>query len=219
MWFRINLSFHLCALSRQKIHWQCDGRCVFEFAGIYITIVGNAECLWSENSGDKRIAYRGKECYLSTRIYFVGEEDGKLCLNFSSTQWWIRDDYHHAVYTHLHVTSIIHSFNILRVVNNEICVCHPGEPITLKPDVYKYSFKCQLPDELPTSMEGTFGSIRYAAIVTINVPIWPDKVFEKGFTVVKAVNLNEMFELKVINQISLADKRNAVWIKWLILFS
>lgn len=46
-------------------------------AGIYITFVGNAECVWNENSGDKRIAYRGKECYLSTRIYFLGEEDGK----------------------------------------------------------------------------------------------------------------------------------------------
>lgn len=72
-----------------------------------------------------------------------------------------------------------------------------GEPITLKPDVYKYSFTCPLPEDLPTSLEGTFGSIRYAAIVTINVPIWPDKIFEKGFTVVKPVNLNEQFELKV----------------------
>lgn len=116
-------------------------------AGIYITIVGNAECLWTENSGDKRMAYRGKECYLSTRIYFIGKED--------------------------------------------------GEPITLNPDVYKYDFSCQLPEDLPTSMEGTFGSIRYAAIVTINVPIWPDKVYRAGFTVIRAVNLNEMFELKV----------------------
>lgn len=72
-----------------------------------------------------------------------------------------------------------------------------GEPITLKPDVYKYTFSCQLPDEVPTSLEGTYGHIRYSAIVTINVPIWPDKVFEKVFTVIKAVNLNEMFELKV----------------------
>lgn len=56
---------------------------------------------------------------------------------------------------------------------------------------------CQLPEDLPTSLEGTFGSIRYAAIVTINVPIWPDKIFEKVFTVIKPVNLNEMFELKV----------------------
>lgn len=72
-----------------------------------------------------------------------------------------------------------------------------GEPITLKPDVYKYSFSCQLPEDLPSSLEGTFGSIRYAAIVTINVPIWPDKIFEKPFSVIKPVNLNEMFELKV----------------------
>lgn len=109
--------------------------------------MGNAECLWTENSGDKRMAYRGKECYLSTRIYFIGKED--------------------------------------------------GEPITLVPDVYKYDFSCQLPEDLPTSMEGTYGSIRYVAIVTVNVPIWPDKVYRSGFTVIRAVNLNEMFELKV----------------------
>lgn len=47
-------------------------------SGIYITFVGNAETLWSENSGDKRIAYRGKECYLNKRIYFAGEEDGNI---------------------------------------------------------------------------------------------------------------------------------------------
>lgn len=64
-----------------------------------------------------------------------------------------------------------------------------GEPITLKPDVYKYDFQCQLPADLPSSLEGSFGSIRYKAILTINVPIWPDKVFEKGFTVIKPVNL------------------------------
>lgn len=116
-------------------------------SGIYITIVGNAECMWTENSGDKRIFYRGKECYLSTRIFFIGKED--------------------------------------------------GEPITLHPDVYKYDFSCQLPEDLPTSMEGTHGSIRYTATVTVNVPIWPDKIYRSGFTVIRAVNLNEMFELKV----------------------
>lgn len=72
-----------------------------------------------------------------------------------------------------------------------------GESITLQPDVYKYEFSCKLPEELPTSLEGTYGNIRYTTAVTINVPIWPDKIFEKGFTVIKAVNLNEMFELKV----------------------
>lgn len=81
----------------------------------------------------------------------------------------------------------------------------PGESITLKPDVYVYNFSCQLPDDLPSSLEGTFGHIRYRAIVTINVPIWPNKVFEKGFTVIKPVNLNEMFELKVINHIKMFD--------------
>lgn len=75
--------------------------------------------------------------------------------------------------------------------------CNTAEPITLKPDVYRYKFTLPLSDELPSSLEGTFGHIRYMCFVTINVPIWPDKIFEKVFTVVRPVNLNEMFELKV----------------------
>lgn len=67
----------------------------------------------------------------------------------------------------------------------------------MKPDEYVYTFSCQLPDDLPTSLVGSFGSIRYSAVVTINVPLWPDKTFEEDFTVIKTVNLNEMFELKV----------------------
>lgn len=74
---------------------------------------------------------------------------------------------------------------------------HTGEPILLKPDEYVYTFSCQLPDDLPTSLQGSFGTIRYTAVVTINVPLWSDKTFEEDFTVIKTVNLNEMFELKV----------------------
>lgn len=47
-------------------------------SAIYITINGHAECLWSEHSGDKRVAYRGKEHYLAFKTFFVGEEDGEL---------------------------------------------------------------------------------------------------------------------------------------------
>lgn len=72
-----------------------------------------------------------------------------------------------------------------------------GEPITLKPDEYVYTFSCELPDDLPTSLQGTYGNIKYVAVVTISVPSTPDKTFEEDFTVIKPVNLNEMFELKV----------------------
>lgn len=134
--------------------------------------MGNAECLWNENSGDKRIAYRGKECYLSTRIYFYGDEEGKSSENVCI---------HPSIWA------------CKQLLLCKICL---GEASTLKPDVYRYSFKCHLPEEIPSSFEGTFGCIRYAAVVTINVPIWPDKVYEKPFSVCKPVNLNEMFELK-----------------------
>lgn len=81
-----------------------------------------------------------------------------------------------------------------------------GEPFTLKPDEYVYTFSCQLPDDLPTSLQGSFGSIRYTAAVTINVPLWSDKTYEENFTVIKTVNLNDMFELKV----NLASKLKAL---------
>lgn len=46
-------------------------------------------------------------------------------------------------------------------------------------------------------MEGTYGSIRYKVIITFDISIWPDKVFEAGFTVLKTCNLNDFPELKV----------------------
>lgn len=74
-----------CILSKKTQCWNIDDgeqniNSIFHslYIGIYITFVGNAESVWSENSGDKRIAYRGKECYLSNRSYFIGEEDGNL---------------------------------------------------------------------------------------------------------------------------------------------
>lgn len=46
-------------------------------------------------------------------------------------------------------------------------------------------------------MEGTYGSIRYKVIITFEIPNYPDKVFEAGFTVLKTCNLNDFPELKV----------------------
>lgn len=56
-----------------------------------------------------------------------------------------------------------------------------------------------LPDGLPTSFEGRFGHIRYTARVVLDIPLWPDKTFEEPFTVLKAINLNEIPTLRVIH--------------------
>lgn len=55
-----------------------------------------------------------------------------------------------------------------------------------------YNFTCALPVNLPTSFEGTYGHIRYRAEVTLNVPLWPDKSFAEGFTVIRSVDLNAL---------------------------
>lgn len=63
--------------------------------------------------------------------------------------------------------------------------------VTIQPGVYNYDFQIQLPPELPTSIEGVFGYIRYVACVTIDHPVERDPYFETTFTVIKPLNLND----------------------------
>lgn len=55
-----------------------------------------------------------------------------------------------------------------------------------------------LPPELPTSVEGGIGYIRYMVRVVLDIPMWPDPEFEEPFTVIKAINLNAIPALRVI---------------------
>ncbi len=72
-----------------------------------------------------------------------------------------------------------------------------GDPIEIPQGIHTYGFSCDLPVNLPSSMEGTYGSIRYKVIITFDISNWSDKVFEAGFTVLKTCNLNDFPELKV----------------------
>lgn len=67
----------------------------------------------------------------------------------------------------------------------------------LVPGVYNYTFQCNLPIGLPTSVEGIHGHIRYSATVTLIRPMWTDQEFEEGFTVIKPVDLNDQPQLFV----------------------
>lgn len=69
--------------------------------------------------------------------------------------------------------------------------------IVLPMGEHVYTFTCPLPKHLPTSFEGTFGSIRYKAEVTLNLSIWPDKSFSEGFTVIKSLDLNGLDGIRV----------------------
>lgn len=69
------------------------------------------------------------------------------------------------------------------------------------PGTYNYNFQCMLPAELPTSVEAEIGYIRYTARVNIDIPRAFDKEFNTSFTVIKAINLNSMPALRVINAV------------------
>lgn len=69
--------------------------------------------------------------------------------------------------------------------------------VTIPKGEHVYTFTCPLPKHLPTSFEGTYGSIRYKAEVTMNVSLWPDKSFSEGFTVIKSLDLNGLDGVRV----------------------
>lgn len=64
---------------------------------------------------------------------------------------------------------------------------------------HTYNFQCNLPAELPTSVEGNIGYIRYTARVVVDVPMAFDKDFKQGFTVIRPLNLNNNPEMRVSN--------------------
>lgn len=75
-------------------------------------------------------------------------------------------------------------------------VFFPGE-LVVQAGEYNYTFSCVLPVDLPTSVEGKIGFIRYSVIVNLDRPMWPDQEFEESFTVLKPVNLNDNISLRV----------------------
>lgn len=51
--------------------------CVCVIPAIYLHIYGVAKSEWGEQHGNYRHYYKGKEVYLSVRIFFFGAENGK----------------------------------------------------------------------------------------------------------------------------------------------
>lgn len=66
------------------------------------------------------------------------------------------------------------------------------------PGAHRFPFECHLPPNLPTSVEGRIGHIRYSARVIIDVPMWRNKEFAQSFTVYRAIDLNADPRMRVI---------------------
>lgn len=65
-----------------------------------------------------------------------------------------------------------------------------GEPTYVPIGVHTYNFACLLPENIPSSIEGTFGSIRYKVEATLDIPWDLDLRSVKPFTVVRHDDLN-----------------------------
>lgn len=62
--------------------------------------------------------------------------------------------------------------------------------ITLHTGHYSYNFSCNLPLDLPTSVESKVGNIRYAAKIVLDCLNQPGQKHEEFFTVIRPLNLN-----------------------------
>ncbi|XP_055295696.1 arrestin domain-containing protein 1-like [Sitodiplosis mosellana] len=68
--------------------------------------------------------------------------------------------------------------------------------INLEAGVHNYTFEFMLPSNVPSSIEGKYGQIKYTVGVVLDVPLWTNKVFKEPFTLMKALNLNDYPSLR-----------------------
>lgn len=66
------------------------------------------------------------------------------------------------------------------------------------PGTHKFEFQCVIPFDLPSSVEGSIGHIRYTASVIVDIPMWQSKEFHEQFAVIKTIDLNDYPMLRVI---------------------
>lgn len=72
-----------------------------------------------------------------------------------------------------------------------------AEATQIAAGTYKYNFMVELPKQLPESLSGSKGTIRYTIEVIFDIPWSFNKEFKKSFTVVRNDNLNDSSELKI----------------------
>lgn len=69
--------------------------------------------------------------------------------------------------------------------------------IRMMPGIYSYRFQCVIPPNIPSSVEGSIGHIRYSACLTIDIPMFQSKEFQQHFVVLKTIDLNNYPVLRV----------------------
>lgn len=67
----------------------------------------------------------------------------------------------------------------------------------IPPGEYEYPFECDLPIDLPSSIETRYGHIRYILNLIIDIPHGQAIISDHVFTVIKHLDLNESPQLRV----------------------
>lgn len=90
----------------------------------------------------------------------------------------------------------LYRFLYLIYDRTRFCVC-TGD-VTVEPGSYSYNFHCNLPTNLPSSLEAQNGHIRYTVRVVLDRPILHmNQQFAKLVTVIKPLDLNAEPALQV----------------------
>lgn len=55
---------------------------------------------------------------------------------------------------------------------------------------YEYRFECMLPSDLPSSIEGRIGSVRYFVRVIIDNSVLTNEMFKKTLNIIRPLDLN-----------------------------
>lgn len=60
----------------------------------------------------------------------------------------------------------------------------------MKADTYNYPFECMLPSDLPSSIEGRSGSIRYFVRVIVDNTVLTNEIFKRTLNIIRPLDLN-----------------------------
>ena len=77
--------------------------------------------------------------------------------------------------------------------------------VKLEPGDHNHTFEFPIPTNVPSSIEGSFGHIRYTVQVVIDVPLRLNKKLKETITVINAINLNDDLSLRVNGSVQLNE--------------
>lgn len=64
---------------------------------------------------------------------------------------------------------------------------------------YNYKFECKLPPDLPSSIEGRIGWVRYIVRVIIDNTVLTNEIFKRALNIIRPLDLNADLLYRVIH--------------------